>query len=63
MTSLVLRNPFLKFKMVVKFFALCQNLEIFLVDQYCFENVPSRVKTVLLTLIAYRAKIVSKVKC
>ena len=51
---------FLKYKMAEIYFALYQNLKLFLVN-FVLENVTNRTKTVLLTLIALNTRNLSKI--
>ena len=51
----------LKSKMAAMYFALCQNLRLFLVNLHLKINVESRAKTVLVTLLALNTRNLNKI--
>ena len=57
----IVQYHFLKSKMAAIYFALYQNLKLFLVNLYWNENVRNRTKTVLVTLIALNTRNLSKI--
>ena len=55
----IAHNHFLKSKMAAMYFALYQNLKVFLVN-FVLENVRNRTKMVLVTLIVLNTRNLSK---